>query len=334
MRYHRLGFSTTDDVPVRERPELWVDHVRGNHGGGIDFRFRDTGDFHGMTNVHRLSDYRLGDYQAIEFESGAIEYYRRADAADKDHDRSARLVIPQEGRIRLAQAGDRAVLTPGRMGLVHWGREMTLAHDAGARARILTIPSNALPAPIRNRPPLLLDSRNAVLGSVRDLATNLTREHEALSARQFVALYAALVDLLASAVDELRAPGADRMARVVADACLHIDMYSDDPRLSVKTLADRLGKTRRQLEFAMVTVRRTTPAALLRETRLRRARARLEDPTNTRTVGEIASESGFNSLSTFNEAFVREFGEHPGEVKSRARSSAPCKSVHESVRIR
>ncbi|MGY2060289.1 helix-turn-helix transcriptional regulator, partial [Nocardia gipuzkoensis] len=130
-----------------------------------------------------------------------------------------------------------------------------------------------------------------------------------------------LVDLVAGALDEQRAPELDVYARITADARRRIALYSDDPSLSVKTLADSLGCSRRQLEIAMKAVTGKAPGDELRETRLRRAYERLADPDSPQAIVDVATASGYNSLSGFRASFAARFGIQPGELKTRAREA-------------
>ncbi|OOL28024.1 transcriptional regulator, partial [Rhodococcus rhodochrous] len=71
----------------------------------------------------------------------------------------------------------------------------------------------------------------------------------------------------------------------------------------------------RQLQLALRTAG-TTPAELLRNRRLDRARSRLEDPRwSAVAVGDIAFASGFGSLSAFGTAFRARFGTTPRAVR-------------------
>ncbi|WP_159080337.1 helix-turn-helix domain-containing protein [Nocardia suismassiliense] len=170
--------------------------------------------------------------------------------------------------------------------------------------------------------------RNVILKTVRLLADNLCAERPVLTEAEFVAISRALVDLVAGALDDRRAPELDVYARIAADARRRIQLYSDDSRLSVQTLADSLGCSRRQLEVAIKTVTGKTSGDELRETRLQRAYGRLADPDNVQAVVDVATSSGYNSLSGFRAAFAARFDIQPGELKlqaghRRSQSAAP-----------
>lgn len=55
---------------------------------------------------------------------------------------------------------------------------------------------------------------------------------------------------------------------------------------------------------------------MIREERLRLARDRLRNPVyRQRSISDIASDSGFDSVSSFTKAFHRRFGATPGRFR-------------------
>lgn len=317
MAEMELLSGSTEQVDEADRPEFWRFHVHANHGG-TRMRFRDAPKFQGSTLVQRLTTYKLGDFQAVDFTSHEISYQRTKAHIDSDGDRSARLLIPRTGSIGLQQGGEAVQLRPGQMGLVDWGKPMVLAHGDQVRAWILTVPA----AIIRNlrgpRPHLALESRDAVLGSVGALAEQLQLHRETMTAGQFVKISGHLVGLLSDALDAGRAPEASRLVGIARDAQSHIRAYSDDPKLTVDAVADYLGVTRRQLERAMRLVQ-TTPHSYLLKVRVQRAAQRLTDPRHSsRTISDIAFASGFGALSVFNKAFRDHYHRSPGDLRQHA----------------
>ncbi|WP_330180628.1 helix-turn-helix transcriptional regulator [Nocardia sp. NBC_01503] len=123
--------------------------------------------------------------------------------------------------------------------------------------------------------------------------------------------------MLAGSLDERRAPENTKFAAISRDARLHIQRYCDDPRLTVETVAEHLGITRRQLERSMRDFG-TSPHRYLLATRLDRAVNRLTDPHNHgRTIADIAVASGFVALSVFNRACRERYDASPGQLRQR-----------------
>ncbi|MFB8003663.1 helix-turn-helix domain-containing protein [Nocardia sp. NPDC056000] len=310
----QLLSGSTAEVDADDRPAFWRHHVHNNHGG-TRIRYARTRGFSGSTTVQRLSTYRLGDFQSVDFTSDEVSYERTDTHIDGDGDRSGRLLIPRRGLISLAQAESTAQLRPGQLGVVDWGKPMILAHGDQVRAWILTVPANVMRAVRGNRQRLALEPRDPLLGSVMALAGQLHRHRTTLTADQFLTTSTHLVGLLAAALDERSAPESTRLAAISRDAQQYIRAYSDDPRLSVDSLTEHLGITRRQLERAM-RLAQTTPHAYLLKIRVQRAAERLTDPLHSgRTVTDIAYDSGFSTMSVFNKAFRDHYKLTPGDMR-------------------
>ncbi|MCM6777600.1 AraC family transcriptional regulator [Nocardia sp. CDC159] len=323
LSYDVCRASLGEEYSAVDRTDIWCGMV-GCGLGTTTTRFGSPRGFWGKTWTQRALarwDRDPDQLQLIEFASGAVTYDRSDKAAASDGDDSAGLYIALNGRIRLLQSDHAAELGPGHMGVVRYCQGARVSYDDGFHGYLLSIPSYALPPARDPHGRLGLRPQNAVLRTVRLLADNLAAERLELEGAEFIAISRALVDLVAGALDERRAPQLDVYARIAADACRRIDLYSDDPRLSVQTLADSLGCSRRQLEIAMKTVSGTTPGEQLRETRLRRAYERLADPDNTQAIVDVATSSGYNSLSGFRASFAARFGIQPGELKLQARST-------------
>ncbi|AHH15210.1 putative transcriptional regulator [Nocardia nova SH22a] len=301
-------------------PISWTHHVSANHGN-LGYEFADSRDFEGLTRVQRLTSYELGDPQLIEFTSGQIRYRRTSRDARRDNDGSARLVISRGGRIGVVQDGKSALLAPGQMALIDWRRPMELAHGDGISARIVTVPGDVVPRDFRNRPSLSSDPESdPLLGSARDIVDQMVRHRDSLSAWQFAHLNSALADVLRSALDERGAPDRTTLIRIADAARLFVSTHYRDPDLTVTSIANHLGCSRRTLEAALRKAG-TTPANLLRDTRLERARQLLSNPFETRSLSDIAFACGFGSHSTFKRAFLERFGANPGQWRAEQRSN-------------
>lgn len=310
------------DLPPDDRVDLWQGYVGVNQsmspalsGSRKEFRAK-TWSQRALAKKENDPD----QLQLVEFVTNAMFYERSDTFASTEGDNSARLLIPFTGQIDLLQSGHAATIGTGQMGLLRWDQGMTMSHDDGYRGYLVNIPPYALPPVRETRGPLGLRPQNAILKTVRLLADTLTAERLTLTETEFITISRALIDLVAGSLDHRQAPQLDVYARLTADAHRRIQLYSDDPRLTVQTLADSLGCSRRQLEIAMKTVTGKTPGDELRETRLQRAYDRLADPKNTQAIVDVATSSGYNSLSWFRVAFAARFDIQPGELKLQARS--------------
>lgn len=301
-----LGSLSTDEVSPSDRAEYWTAHVRNNHGN-VGFNFADTTGFFGLTHVQRC-----GPHQLIEFSSREITYQRTKRQVSNDDDCSARLLIPLQGKMGIRQEEQSDQVGSRQAGLLSWGREMHLGHADNARALILTIPEGLIPLQIIETSPLTLDLSSAALGTVVEMTKQLARYRETMPAWEFVQISSHVLSLLAAALDHRQAPEQTRLAMIGKDARAYIEQRSDDPSITVKEIAEHLGCSRRQLERALK-LEMTTPAQLLRDTRVEKARLRLEDSQNTSPVDRIGIASGFNTPSVFQEAFRSRYGFTPRE---------------------
>lgn len=88
-----------------------------------------------------------------------------------------------------------------------------------------------------------------------------------------------------------------------------------DPDFTVGDLADELALSRRQLTRRVKGMIDETPGAVLRQLRIERAKAHLQD--GVETVAEVAYASGFRSPSAFSQSFRKAVGCTPTEYADR-----------------
>lgn len=84
-----------------------------------------------------------------------------------------------------------------------------------------------------------------------------------------------------------------------------------DPRLDLSQVASVTGYTRNQISFFLNQVRGQTFYCFLNQLRLDHALERLNELRHAARIEEIASEAGFNSLSTFYRCFKEKTGFSP-----------------------
>lgn len=96
-----------------------------------------------------------------------------------------------------------------------------------------------------------------------------------------------------------------------------IDRDAEARRLTAEVVAARLGCSRTRL-FAAFQAEGLSLADCIRQARMARAKAVLEDPG--RTVDEAAWISGYADASSFGKAFRRAFGASPGEWRRTRRA--------------
>ena len=93
----------------------------------------------------------------------------------------------------------------------------------------------------------------------------------------------------------------------------NIEDNFDDENFSVKDLADNVGISRSMLHRKLIKLTGKSASDLIKEIRLSRAKALLEN--DVATVSEIAYKVGFSSPGYFNKVFKKHFYVSPGDVK-------------------
>lgn len=119
--------------------------------------------------------------------------------------------------------------------------------------------------------------------------------------------------------------GEDRMARIAAklDAALAQDRLFENPDLSLRLLAERVGVSEHYLSETLSRYLRTSFFDHVNACRIEAACRRLAG--STETVLAVALAVGFNSRSTFNAAFKKHAGTTPSAYRAEAkRAAAPA----------
>lgn len=293
---------STERADDAVRFDAWIDHVRRNHGG-LDLRTAVGTGFTGRTRVQRTAD-----LQIVAFESDPIAYRRTASSARTDCDDTMRVVLPSRGSLAVEVEGVETLIGPGQAAAVSMASPFAISHPASTLAYVLSFPAEAW----RGRDPRVARSIDLTAGSgvlVASLVRDLVRHRHDLDGAAFTASVDLLLGLLARTVEQPEQPVGlyESLAEFIA-------RHSDDTSLTPARIADRMGWSLRSLQIA-AKARGETPTVLLRQARVRRARARLGDPLwQDRSIAAVAHASGFGSLSAFYEAFARE-GDLPSELR-------------------
>jgi len=90
-----------------------------------------------------------------------------------------------------------------------------------------------------------------------------------------------------------------------------------DPSLTIDGVAAKLSTSRHNLSQVLNERLKRTWPDYLNEWRLEESRKRLSDPSNFRfTIAAIAQDSGFSSVSSFNDVFKKRFGITPSKFRN------------------
>lgn len=287
-------------VPRDQRVDFWREHVTANHGT-LHFAFSDPEDFHGQTRVQRA-----GGMQLVDFWSDAIRYERRSVDVDRDGDDSLRVVVPTSGQVIVEAAGHRSRIRPGIAGVVSMTQSFALGHDEHTRAFILSVPGTAWPEASPPEGAQLWSTGEGAGAVFAAMVAEVAHQARALDRGSFVAAAEFAFELIvrgeASRTHRLREQARALVRRSCADPTYDSGALSRELGLSLRTLQQRLSQEG------------SSPAALIRETRLELAAQRLTQPGwQRRTVSAVAHASGFGSLTAFNAAFRERYGRTPSQ---------------------
>lgn len=295
-----VAAASADTVPPDRRADFWREHVTANHGA-LHFTFADQNDFHGGTRVQRA-----GHLQLVDFWSDAIGYERRSVDVDRDGDESLRVVLPTSGQVVVEAAGRTSRIRPGGAGLLSMTQSFFLGHDGHTRAFILSIPSTAWPEGGPPKGAVLWNTTEGAGAVFAAMVAEVARQATVLDRSSFVAAAECAFQVIsrphAARTHRLKEQARALVRRSCADAAYDSASLSRELGLSLRTLQQRLSQEG------------SSPAALIRNTRLELAAERLTHPGwQRRTISAIAYASGFGSLTAFNAAFRERYGRTPCE---------------------
>jgi len=162
-------------------------------------------------------------------------------------------------------------------------------------------------------------------GLVRPALLGLTGRLEALGAKdvhELETVWVSLLTMLTRSLAGRDTVGVETVPARWLQVRDHIRANLADPRLSPATIAEALFISRSTL-YASVPEDSEGIAAEIRRRRLARARAILRDPTDTRSIAEVAAAVGLPSHSRFTRAFRERYDATPRQVRAEALRDRP-----------
>ncbi|MGV9839940.1 AraC family transcriptional regulator [Nocardia niigatensis] len=305
--------SPAESETVVERREHWHDYLLRRQGSvGLGFNARDDGgDFDWKTLAQAA-----GDLQIVRFSSGPVHYRRTARDAKGDGDDGYRLMVPLRGGFKLGQ-GDRAeIFGPGTVAFIRWDLPLVMRQDEPLESLIMSVPRRLVNRDLADTAPLALDAGSPLVPMLVNQINQLHANHRAWNAHDFRIAYRSTLCLLDGLLDRTQDLPAERYASVAARAREMMEGRADDLKLTPDAVARMCGVSRRTLYTALTKTDGVTPAALLREIRLKRACQRLSHP-GAIEMGRIAEAAGYSSVRRFSSAFQRQFEATPQQMRER-----------------
>lgn len=117
----------------------------------------------------------------------------------------------------------------------------------------------------------------------------------------------------------LKPEEANRLEEALRQVMKNEKLYLDS-ELTIESLATRLKSSRHHISQVINERLHKTYADYIADLRLEESRCRLSDPANNRfTIAAIALDSGFNSVSSFNEVFKKRYQMTPSKFRDQQR---------------
>ena len=294
-----------------ERGDWWRDQVSSIH---CPMSFDLPDDYSG-----RLEHQRSDNYQLVRWWGDAEDISRGAKQIRTNPHDAYELLVPTRGVLTLRQDDKTLQAVPSQMALTSLDRPLDLHHGDGFSSIAFVVPRQRLDArlPRLPRAGVLLDATTGLGRIVVDLIASLRANGPSLQGGQFDSICDRVVDLLALTYNaDTAAPSADVQVGLEANIRRFVRENAHDHTLNGAVIAARLGWSLRNIQ-AHLQRAGTTPSDLIRDERLALARLRLQDPAWRRhSITQVAYSSGFSDLSTFSNAYRRQFGERPSDARS------------------
>lgn len=227
------------------------------------------------------------------------------------------VVVEQDGRQALLEAGDFTLLDPRR--------PVTARYLKGSRPLILKVPRRQLEARIGSTRQVVArlikpseseySLTSAVLAMLQTYANKLGRSTEDVVRNQALDLIAVS---FAKAMNRERPRLSSARSLVLVRLRATIEARLSDPTLDPETVAAAVGVSVRYAN-AVLAAEDTSITRLIQHRRLERCRRALEDPAQRhRSISEIAYGWGFSDMTNFGRRFRTAYGLLPSEHRSKS----------------
>ncbi|MEV8544122.1 helix-turn-helix domain-containing protein [Streptomyces sp. NPDC051572] len=249
------------------------------------------------------------------------------------------LFVVHLGGVGFVEQDSRRALLPIRGGILYdSSRPYTLSFpETDIRELVLQVPRSLLGHGDRESRERCGHAISADIPALRVLGAMMTEilrvpEEAASEPAPDPSVGWAMGELLSSVLDTAFRPPAHGPQALGRTATLrviqaHITEHLADPELTPATLAARHSVSLRHLH-ALFAETGTTPAAHIRQERLRLAHRQLSRPSNRHlTIAAIARRSGFTDLTTFTRAFRRAYDRTPSEHRAATLPTAGTASM-------
>ncbi|MFN3937189.1 MAG: AraC family transcriptional regulator [Gemmobacter sp.] len=313
---HGITTITTQGVDIAARSRHWHDAI-GRAYFPLDLTFRRPETFDGDLTIWDLG----GSVSLSRLTSDAL-LYRRLPRHFRDPGPEEFLVtIPARSEVRFAQCGKEIRANPGAFFLERSHEPYEFSHSEAADLWVMKLSVDMLAGRVRAPDrfcSLEFDATNGANGLFVDMVHLIPQRYHAMTEETRTLVGRQLVDLLALALqsdERLLTSGA---SSVRAAHLTRIESFVlrnlADPDLGPEAVAAGCGISVRYLHELLRDTNRTL-GQWVREMRLAAAHDDLTNPSDSRSIGEIAWANGFSDQAQFSRAFRARYGLTPREVR-------------------
>jgi AraC-like DNA-binding protein len=323
LRMPKVPMLSADsrDVPVAARLDWWrgavgevFDICSGSPDAAADSGATASDGPHRLSGVWwRYDRVLLGTVVFDANRATRLERHVRSDQLDH-----YRLILKTAGSMHCeTDRGERLSVRPGELLLHDLSRPVAFDFEAGSNI-LLVVPREMLDEAL----PLAVDLHGVRLqGTTASLLAahlqELVRLSPQVEVEQAPMLTQATVSLLAASI----APSVHALARpskavettLLRQMCRYVDLHLAEPNLSAESMAQFFSVSRSRLYRLFEPLGGV--ANFVRERRLARMHALLEQPSRQLTVGRLAEDHGFKSAAHFSRAFREQYGYSPNDLR-------------------
>ncbi|WP_269620911.1 helix-turn-helix domain-containing protein [Zhongshania sp. BJYM1] len=317
--FSRLGWCTSNTKQLGNFRE-WQDFVHDNFPW-LEHRNNTSGQFEAEVSTHHFGNDEVNaiDLSTISASDGEVIRTRHlAEVADAGF---IKIIWQLNGKIHLEQNSKSCLILPGQAAVCDTARPYKIGMTDSSRFAVLTLPHQACVGwdyiseficgtRLQNGA-----SINAALGSLMALAAadqdSVTSEDvlTVIQAIQLMTTKALHRSAAVQGVSKFDNPRLYKVQRFILENISNSNFSTDD-------LASSMCMSRRSL-YMLFEGSSTTPARLIRDTRLELAMHMLADNgQNHRKITDIVFDIGFNDYATFSRIFKTQYGKTPSEFRS------------------
>lgn len=312
----RVRYSTVEAAPHAQK-RAWVDAVAKTYFS-LDLRFRSTSEaFRGVLDV-----WPLGAVSISRNVSDALLYRRHEHHLLHEREENFLITVPEHSPVRFRQDGRDTHCPPGAMLVERSHLPYEFSYAEANALWVLKVPSTVLRARIRRPERLATLSFDAVKGAgglFVDMIRNAALRVDELDANAREGAGRHLVDMLALAIEgDGRALGSN--SSTVRKAHLqriehYVRTHLPQPLLSPAMVAEACGISLRYLHDVFEDTGESV-AGWIREQRLLICKDALTDPTDRRSIAEIAFAAGYRDQAQFSRHYRARFACTPSDTRS------------------